>query len=60
MLHETLTNFDPVTLQRFRRLCSPAEDFLPPGKLSPSFDLALPLTDKPKEPITDLIEAHMT
>ncbi|XP_029926800.1 sodium- and chloride-dependent GABA transporter 2-like isoform X2 [Myripristis murdjan] len=47
-------------LQRFRRLCSPDEDFLPPGKSSPSFDLTLPLTDKPKEPITDLIEAHMT
>ncbi|XP_071779911.2 sodium- and chloride-dependent GABA transporter 2-like [Centroberyx gerrardi] len=57
----------PGTLpQRFRRLCSPAQDsslalrHFPTDRLALPFDSTLPLTDKPKEPITDISDGRRT
>lgn len=55
--------FDPP--QRFKRLCSPANNsslalrHFPTNNSAPRYTPALPLTEKPKEPITDLIRDHM-
>ncbi|XP_074520753.1 sodium- and chloride-dependent GABA transporter 2-like isoform X1 [Halichoeres trimaculatus] len=57
----------PGTLaQRFQHLCSPSEKLplalrhFPSSNSSLPYSSALPLTDKPKEPITDIIQDRMT
>ncbi|XP_065808349.1 sodium- and chloride-dependent GABA transporter 2 isoform X1 [Labrus bergylta] len=57
----------PGTLaERFQILCSPAKQLplslrhFPSNNSSLPYSSALPLTDKPKEPITDIIQDRMT
>ncbi|XP_022602169.1 sodium- and chloride-dependent GABA transporter 2-like isoform X1 [Seriola dumerili] len=57
----------PGTLpQRFQRLCSPAKNssaalnHISTNNSALPYSPALPLTEKPKEPITDIIQDHMT
>lgn len=54
-----------LTPQRFQHLCSPAKNLSPVLRHFPinnplSYGPALPLTEKPKEPITNIIQDHMT
>ncbi|XP_023259733.1 sodium- and chloride-dependent GABA transporter 2-like [Seriola lalandi dorsalis] len=57
----------PGTLpQRFQRLCSPAKNcstalnHITTNNAALPYSPTLPLTEKPKEPITDIIQDHMT
>lgn len=61
-----LTNCEVLSPQRFRRLCSPIQisstafNHFHTNNSGHPYTPALPLTEKPKEPVVDIVQDHMS